>query len=321
VYLAHRELRRERALHGWGWRFRKPDGWMYATDTVASPPFTGDRRRTVLGHPWTVPQDGGREPEGFGAQRFGPWPAQVETALSILLPGFADPADPSGYYAGVARLPCDDRADAQWLMRWTYTVPLASRPMFARFEPAQRNGVTADVAGLWRNVALNPAWPRQSAWYVGVLATMGMTPGDDVFWLQQALYADLAAAAHPRDLGDLIERLDWLVPDSGSAVVRPGPPHAARLALARRVDALPDTIPVRTRAGLAHRVMRALDPAAPRGASQSGGDRRHEEDFAAYRAWFAANRGALEARAATQSARVAAARRAMDAVPACRGAR
>jgi hypothetical protein len=66
-------------------------------------------------------------------------------------PRLRRPGGPSGYHAGVARLPCDDRADAEWLMRWTYTAPPASRPMFARFEPAQRN------------VALNPPWPRQSA--------------------------------------------------------------------------------------------------------------------------------------------------------------
>ncbi|HEY0038306.1 MAG TPA: hypothetical protein VGB66_16520, partial [Longimicrobium sp.] len=223
VYGALRELRRERALHTWGWRFLKQDGWYYASDTVPPPPFTGNRRRTILGHSWTVPQSAEIEPYGFGESRHGPWPKHVETAVRVLFDGFADPANAAEFYAGVARLPCADRADAQWLMRKTSFVANESRV------------VTPEVVGLWRNVALNPAWPRQSAWNDGVFATMALSRDDDVFWMQQVLYADLVGATHHDDLRRLMERLTWLVLDAGGTIVRPGPPHAAHLALARRV--------------------------------------------------------------------------------------
>jgi hypothetical protein len=308
VYGALRELRRERALHTWGWRFRKPESWYYASDTVPPPPFTGNRRRTILGHPWTVPQSAEIEPYGFGESRHGPWPKHVETALSVLFDGFADTANAAQFYAGVARLPCADRADAQWLMGKTSFVANASRV------------VTPEVVGLWRNVALNPAWPRQSAWNDGVLAMMALSRGDDVFWMQQALYADLVGATHYDDLRRLVQRLSWLVPHAGGTATGSGPPHVAHLALARRVDALPDSVPHLVRATVANDLLARLDPAAPR-LPVTNDSRRDREVFAAYRAWFAAHHAALARAAAAQEPHIAAARRRVEAVTTCRSAR
>lgn len=307
---ALRELRRERALHNWGWRFRAPSAWDHPSDTVAPPPFTGSRRRTILGHPWTVPEGEGLRPEGFGEDRAGPWPANVETSLGILFNGFADPEHAVEFYAAVARLPCEDLAEAAWLTTKTEALARNARV------------VTADVVGLWRNMALHPTWEPRPSWAEGVLAWLALTPGEDAFWLEQALSVELVTHADMGRLRRLVELRWWLVPDPANTVVRPALPHVTRLAVARRVDALPDSVPAARRAAIASFVLRNLDPAAADAFPPETSDAAEREAaLAVYRAWFARNEPALARLAATQEARVAAARQAIHAVTTCRGAR
>jgi hypothetical protein len=137
------------------------------------------------------------------------------------------------------------------------------------------------------------------------------------------MVADIVSSWRPEALRSFVdrERLSWIVGESSGGIVRP-PPHVVRLAFARRVDALPDTVPPVTRAVLGYWVVRDLDPAAAAAFPKwSRDDARHEEVFARYREWFARNREALARLAAPQEPRVAAARRAMDAVTTCRGSR
>jgi hypothetical protein len=302
------ELRRERALHNWGWRFRAPTTWRYASDTVAPPPFTGDRRRTILGHPWTVPAGAGFRPEGFGAVRGGPWPAHVETVMEMLLEGFQDPERPAEFYAAAARLPCADIERARWLVDLTLGM--------AR----ETHVVTPAAVGVWRNLTLNPAPPEWPAWDDDVMAPIVLSASEEAFWLGQVLTVDVASIAGVERLRRAIRRVDWFA--SNGKIVRPGPPHAVHLALARAVDALPDSASPIMRATLARELLARVDPAAAATLPERFDDNRPSEAaFAAYRQWFARSQPALVRQAAAQEARLSAARRAMDAVTTCRAAR
>lgn len=300
---ARRELARERAVHNWGLRRVLPPG--SRAGSIGQPfPYRGERRRVVLGHVWMVPDSAtADEPRSFQERRFGPWPSQVEGALDLLHGGLRDGARPDEYYAAVLNLPCDSAADAWSFVEETWTFASNAR------------AVTPALVGVWRNIALNPAWPRVHGYVSHVLYSIGITRTDEAFWMGQALMADMAERETEEDVHMLTIHLSSLDTDlrPGWDIRRPGTPDVAIWALARRVDALPRSVPPYQRREAAKDVLEVADSAAAAALPEamqvdSAGN---ERAFAYYRAWFAANRAALAARAARQEPQVAAARAAM----------
>jgi hypothetical protein len=300
---ARRELKRENAIHNWGLRRVLPPG--SRAGSIGQPfPYRGERRRIVLGHVWMVPDSAtANEPRSFQERRFGPWPSQVEGALDLLHGGLRDSARPDEYYAAVLNLPCDSAADAWSFVEETWTYASNAR------------AVTPALVGVWRNIALNPAWPSVHGYVSHVLYSIGITRTDEAFWMGQALMADMAESRRDEDVHMLTIHLSSLDTDlrPGWDIQRPGTPDVAIWALARRVDALPRSVPPYQRREAAKDVLEVADSAAAAALPEAMqvDSVANERAFAYYRAWFAANRAALAARAARQERQVAAARAAM----------
>ncbi|HET6764152.1 MAG TPA: hypothetical protein VFH27_10785, partial [Longimicrobiaceae bacterium] len=311
VVAARNELERERWVHQWGLRHLTPPGSRAASNHHIPYTFTGERRRIVLGHVWMVPVGGaGDAPTSPQDERFGPWPAQVETVLEILYRGFEDTTRPAEFFAAALSLPCATRADAESLVTETRKYASTAR------------AVTPEVVGAWRNAALNPAFPRMVDWVEQGFYAIGVTRTDQAFWLGQALYVDLVDHVTDGDMPMLSIYLDWLDTDTrpGWEIVRPAPPHAATYALARRVAALPDSIAPYKRRDAAHEVLEMADSAAAARlpeATQTDST-GNERAFAWYRAWYAQKANTLARAASGQTRRVEAARRSMTRTSVCR---
>jgi hypothetical protein len=114
--------------------------------------------RTILGHPFFVPEKWIDYPLTDEEMKKSPWPFQVSQALGTLYSAIIADGDPAQIDAVALALPCDTPESAKQLVTLTWHVATG------------RNFIADDVFGAWLNVLENPKTQGEAVTFVSTLA-------------------------------------------------------------------------------------------------------------------------------------------------------
>ncbi|MBZ5554921.1 MAG: hypothetical protein LAO21_19570 [Acidobacteriia bacterium] len=119
-----------------------------------SPPI----ERTILGHPFVIPDKWSDYPLTGEEMRQSPWPFQVSRALGVLYSAIAADGDPAQIDAVAVTLACETPESAKQVVTLTWHVAI------------KRKFIANDVFGAWLNVLANPKTQGEALTFVSTLA-------------------------------------------------------------------------------------------------------------------------------------------------------
>jgi hypothetical protein len=305
------ELRRERALHQFG---LKPHPFSSAPWRALGSPFP-IAPRSILGSPWTPPEQPVEFPLTPEEQEQAPWPWQVLEALQDvyggLIPSTYQPLErrkADAYLAAVLTMPCGTDEEAGWLVEATQ---------------ASSHYKTPAVMATLRNIAVNPGMPLAAAQVASTYADATRLWNDTQSWaIGAAGTLSILRTTPHREVRDNAaygaQSLREMFVDGRE---RPRPlPSSVILEMSRRaLD--PATGSDWTRLYVyAFSVIEALDappfPAERRMDPSSPDVRRRLADF---NRWYRANRADLQSLAASQKPALDEGERILSKTAKCRG--
>ncbi len=309
VVEAQRELQREERAHRFG---MEPFVGRYSSIAMLThQEFTGDRRRKILGHDWTLPATRVDQPLTYAEKRLAAWPWQVKQALEVLVRAFFTPARPAEFFEEAMMLPCRTPEEAEAFFEMTNRMAITARSLDPR------------VVGAWRNIALNDAMKslRGQIEY-GFDYIQTCMSGDD-YRYGEVMMADLAGRLDDRGMATLsffLHRLFTSYDRNGRESVHDRP-ETAIAAMGAAIDAIPPTASIFSRGYAALYFLQAADPKALSKNVHNGPDTEddHERHWSEFRAWYAKHGEALEAAARAREPLLAPYRARLAAVSTCSG--